>query len=83
MDISDKATMQEEMARDIALKEHQAKVSQGGHTFSQCFDEFRGEEVVCCACNVFLSDERLKAQPLATHCVECQTKLEKQGVTKC
>ncbi|MBW5289461.1 MAG: hypothetical protein Rpha_1831 [Candidatus Ruthia sp. Apha_13_S6] len=61
MDQSDTATKHEEMARDIALREHQVRLnqSQSGQTFSQCFDEWCGEEVVCYGYAEVLSDEHL------------------------
>ena len=76
MNLSDKATMHEEIARDVAIQTHQARVNQNRQTCRQCFDTSNNQQVVCCSCEDALSQVRLQAQPYAIYCVACQTILE-------
>jgi DnaK suppressor protein len=72
-DIIDKAQQNEELFRNNALRKHFAGRSPS---------PLKGEGVTkrkCRGCGELIPEKRLKANPEAVRCIECQEKVEKNG----
>ncbi|MBX2796494.1 MAG: TraR/DksA C4-type zinc finger protein [Myxococcales bacterium] len=66
----------EESDRDMVLRlnDHERKmVQQLQHALRRVDD---GDYGVCMACGDDISERRLMARPMATHCIDCMTELE-------
>jgi len=68
-DIFDQAQERDELFRGNALKEHFAKRRSRLH----------GSDGICADCGEAIPKKRLKVNPAATRCVECQKKYERKG----
>jgi DnaK suppressor protein len=71
MDIADQAEHQEEMARNLVIKQHQNRRKEQPE-----FDNDGNR--VCLDCGDEISEKRIKAVG-AVRCVYCQSTLEKEG----
>jgi phage/conjugal plasmid C-4 type zinc finger TraR family protein len=69
LDIFDQAQENDELFRGNALKKH----------FQSRRAHLHGSDGICADCGEAIPKKRLKANPQATRCVECQKKYERKG----
>ncbi|MFA6290216.1 MAG: TraR/DksA family transcriptional regulator [Victivallales bacterium] len=73
-DIIDQAQENDELFRRVSLEKHFAR-----HTPGSAASGNAVKIIDCADCNEPIPAKRLKANPQATRCVECQTLAEKRG----
>ena len=71
-DIIDQAQDNDELFRQVSLGKHFA-----GHRRDQGIVPYKDRD--CLDCGDPITKKRLKANPQATRCVECQTEYERKG----